>query len=52
MEGWNYGVRLYEPEKAILDGSYIFPSVAEVTSAGASQGSRQDVTLRGDPFSY
>ncbi|WP_233155480.1 DUF1214 domain-containing protein [Sedimentitalea arenosa] len=31
MEGWNYGVRLYEPEKAILDGSYVFPSVEKVS---------------------
>lgn len=32
MEGWNYGVRLYEPEQAILDGSYVFPSVHEVSN--------------------
>lgn len=31
MKGWNYGVRLYEPEKAILDGSYVFPSVEKVS---------------------
>jgi len=31
MEGWNYGVRLYEPEKAVLDGSYVFPSVEAVS---------------------
>ncbi len=30
MEGWNYGVRLYEPEQAILDGSFVFPSVEAV----------------------
>lgn len=30
MEGWNYGVRLYEPEQAILDGSFVFPSVEPV----------------------
>jgi hypothetical protein len=26
MEGWNYIVRLYQPKKAILDGSFTFPS--------------------------
>ena len=26
MEGWNYIVRLYQPQKAILDGSFTFPS--------------------------
>lgn len=31
MEGWNYGVRMYQPGKAILDGSYTFPSVQAVT---------------------
>ena len=31
MDGWNYGVRLYEPEQAILDGSYVFPSVEKVS---------------------
>ena len=30
MEGWNYGVRMYEPEKAILDGQYVFPSVEPI----------------------
>jgi hypothetical protein len=30
MEGWNYGVRLCEPEQAILDGSYVFPAVDKV----------------------
>lgn len=24
-EGWNYGVRMYRPEKALLDGKYTFP---------------------------
>lgn len=31
MDGWNYGVRLYEPEEAVLDGSYVFPSVEVVS---------------------
>jgi len=31
MKGWNYGVRFYQPEKAILDGSYVFPSVQAVS---------------------
>jgi hypothetical protein len=26
MEGWNYLVRLYQPKKEILDGSWKFPS--------------------------
>ena len=30
MKGWNYGVRLYEPKQAVLDGSYVFPSVEAI----------------------
>lgn len=30
MEGWNYIVRLYQPRKEILDGTWIFPTVQEV----------------------
>jgi len=29
-EGWNYSVRLYRPEPAILDGKWTFPSVQPV----------------------
>ncbi len=29
-KGWNYAVRLYEPEKAILDGSWTFPAFKPV----------------------
>ncbi len=29
-EGWNYAVRLYRPEPAILDGKWTFPSVQPV----------------------
>lgn len=25
MDGWNYAVRMYEPSKAISDGSWVFP---------------------------
>lgn len=25
MEGWNYAVRMYEPEESILDGTWTFP---------------------------
>ncbi len=25
MDGWNYSVRMYEPSKAIVDGSWVFP---------------------------
>lgn len=30
MDGWNYAVRLYEPDKSVLDGKYVFPSVKPV----------------------
>jgi hypothetical protein len=30
MEGWNYGVRMYEPEEAVLDGKYQFPKIEAV----------------------
>jgi len=30
MEGWNYIVRLYQPRKEILDGTWTFPTVQEV----------------------
>ena len=30
MEGWNYIVRLYQPRKVILDGTWAFPAVQEV----------------------
>lgn len=26
MEGWNYAVRMYQPSKAIIDGTWTFPS--------------------------
>ncbi|MGB8712507.1 MAG: DUF1254 domain-containing protein [Onishia taeanensis] len=26
MDGWNYAVRMYEPSKAIADGSWVFPN--------------------------
>ena len=29
MEGWNYIVRLYQPKKEILDGTWTFPSPKE-----------------------
>jgi hypothetical protein len=29
-EGWNYAVRMYQPRKEILDGSWTFPSIAPV----------------------
>ena len=29
MDGWNYLVRLYQPKKEILDGSWTFPSPQE-----------------------
>ena len=25
MDGWNYAVRMYEPEQAIQDGTWTFP---------------------------
>ena len=30
MEGWNYGIRMYEPEQQVLDGTYVFPGVQAV----------------------
>ncbi|MDO3385814.1 DUF1214 domain-containing protein [Gilvimarinus sp. SDUM040013] len=30
MDGWNYGVRLYEPEQSVLDGSYVFPTIEKL----------------------
>jgi len=30
MEGWNYAVRLYQPRKEILDGTWAFPAVKKV----------------------
>ena len=30
MDGWNYGIRMYEPEKAVLDGEFKFPTVKPV----------------------
>jgi hypothetical protein len=29
-EGWNYAVRMYQPRKEILDGTWTFPSVEPV----------------------
>jgi hypothetical protein len=29
-KGWNYAIRMYEPGKEILDGSWTFPSIAPV----------------------
>ncbi len=29
MEGWNYIVRLYQPRKEVLDGSWTFPDVSK-----------------------
>ncbi|MGB5292554.1 MAG: DUF1214 domain-containing protein [Lysobacterales bacterium] len=26
-EGWNYAIRMYQPQKAILDGSWAFPAI-------------------------
>ena len=31
-EGWNYTVRLYQPRKEILDGTWTFPEVKPVAS--------------------
>lgn len=30
MDGWNYVVRLYQPERAILDGSWTFPAIDRI----------------------
>jgi len=31
MEGWNYTVRLYQPQAQILDGSWSFPTAERIT---------------------
>ena len=28
--GWNYGIRMYEPDQSILDGSWVFPRIVPV----------------------
>ncbi len=30
LEGWNYAVRLYQPRKEILDGTWVFPTAQTV----------------------
>jgi hypothetical protein len=30
MEGWNYAVRMYEPDPEILDGTWVFPAIEPV----------------------
>lgn len=30
VEGWNYVVRLYQPRKEVLDGSWVFPEAAPI----------------------
>ncbi len=30
MDGWNYAVRLYQPNPDVIDGSWVFPSVQPV----------------------
>ena len=29
-DGWNYGIRMYEPEQEILDGTWVFPKIVPV----------------------
>jgi len=29
MDGWNYAIRMYQPQKSILDGSWVFPKPTE-----------------------
>jgi hypothetical protein len=29
-EGWNYAIRMYQPRKEILDGTWTFPSIEPV----------------------
>jgi hypothetical protein len=29
-EGWNYAIRMYQPRKEILDGSWTFPKIEPV----------------------
>jgi len=30
VDGWNYGIRMYEPEPEILDGTWMFPVIVPV----------------------
>jgi hypothetical protein len=30
MNGWNYTVRLYQPEPELLDGSWTFPALDQL----------------------
>ena len=32
-DGWNYVIRMYEPEPQILDGTWVFPEIEPVTAA-------------------
>ena len=32
-EGWNYGIRMYEPEPEIIDGTWKFPAIEVLTSS-------------------
>jgi hypothetical protein len=29
-DGWNYGIRMYEPKQEILDGTWTFPKIVPV----------------------
>jgi hypothetical protein len=39
-EGWNYAVRMYQPRKEILDGSWTFPSIEPVKQSGSKKSSK------------
>ena len=32
-DGWNYAIRMYEPEPQVLDGRWTFPSIEPVPAA-------------------
>ena len=38
-EGWSYMIRMYQPRKEILDGSWTFPSIQPVQAGKPENGS-------------
>jgi hypothetical protein len=43
MDGWNYLIRLYQPRKAILDGTWKFPVPKPVDYYEKELGSTEHV---------
>ncbi len=45
-EGWNYVVRLYQPRKEILDGSWTFPNVVEAGMKEEKMGMEKETGMK------